>query len=106
MYLKFMFTLTIGLVGMGIVLKTLLDTLFHEWDVVRDIQRVWHAIYYARPHAELVRAEDILMELDRDYNKRRMPERLIDRRREALRDLHEAEERLSVPQEFGSWLRN
>lgn len=103
MYLKFMFTLTVGLVGVGMVLKTLLDTLLHEWDAVRAVSRGWHALCHARPHAELVRAEDILMELDRDYNKHRMPERLIDRRREALRDLREVEERLSVPH---SWLRN
>ena len=97
MYIKFMFTLAVGLVGVGMVLKTLLETLLHEWDVVLDIKHGWRALYHTRLHAESVRAEDILMELEHDYASRRTPEYSIDRRREALRDLREAEERLSTP---------
>ena len=98
MYVKFMFTLAIGLVGVGMVLKTLLETLFNEWDAVRAFQRGWHALYHARHHSAPVRAEDILMELERDHVKRRMPEgSTIDIRRAALRDLREAEDRLTVP---------
>ncbi len=96
MYVKFMFTLTVGLVGVGMVLKTLLETLLHEWDVVRDAQVAWNSMFNARSHAEL-RAEDILMELERDQAKRLVPERSIDRRREALRGVREVEERLSLP---------
>jgi hypothetical protein len=99
MYVKFMFTLSVGLVGVGMVLKTLLETLFAEWDVVRDMRRAWNYAFHSRHHAALVRAEDILMELERDNAKRRMPEgSTLDRRREALRDLREAEDRLAVPQ--------
>ena len=98
MYIKFMFTLTVGLVGCAMVMKTLLETLLHEWDVVADARRGWNAMFNARPHSE-VRAEDILMELEqRDHMKRRLPERSIDRRREALREVREAEHRLAVPQ--------
>ena len=97
MYVKFMFTLTVGLVGVGMVLKTLLETILHEWDAVGEIQAGWHSMFHARPYADSVRAEDILMELERDHVKRRMPERSIDRRREALRDIREVEDRLSSP---------
>lgn len=97
MYVKFMFTLTVGLVGVGMVLKTLLETILHEWDAVAEARAGWHSMFRARPYADSVRAEDILMEIERDHVKRRQPERSIDRRREALRDLREAEDRLSSP---------
>lgn len=95
MYIKFMFTLTVGLVGVGMVLKTLLETLLHEWDIVADARLGWDAMFNTRHHAE-VRAEDILMELERDHAKRRLPERAIDRRREALREEREAAARRSA----------
>lgn len=97
MYVKFMFTLTVGLVGVGMVLKTLLETILHEWDAVHEIRSAWTALFRSRPYAESVRAEDILMELERDHAKKRMPERAIDRRREALREVREVEDRLSSP---------
>lgn len=97
MYVKFMFTLAVGLVGVGMVLKTLLETILHEWDAVYAVRNGWHSLFRARPYAESVRAEDILMEIERDHVKRRLPERSIDRRREALRDIREAEDRLSSP---------
>lgn len=97
MYIKFMFTLTVGLVGVGMVLKTLLETLLHEWDAVGEIRAGWHSMFHARPYADSVRAEDILMEIERDHVKKRMPAHELDRRREALRDIREAEDRLSSP---------
>ncbi len=97
MYIKFMFTLTVGLVGVGMVLKTLLDTILHEWDAVREIKNGWQSLFNPRPYADSVHAEDILMEIEHNYNKRRLPERAIDRRREVLRDIREAEDRLSLP---------
>ena len=97
MYIKFMFTLTVGLVGVGMVLKTLLETILHEWDAVHEIQTGWHSMFHARPYADSVRAEDILMEIERDHDKKRLPELSIDRRRQALKDVREAEDRLSSP---------
>lgn len=97
MYVKFMFTLTVGLVGVGMVLKTLLETLLHEWDAVAEIRAGWHSLFHSRPYAESVRAEDILMEIERDHMKRRVPTHELDRRRQALRDIREAEDRLSSP---------
>lgn len=97
MYVKFMFTLTVGLVGVGMVLITLLETILHDWDAVREIQMGWNSLFHARPYADSVRADDILMELEHDYSKRRLPERSIDRRREALRDIRAVEDRLAAP---------
>ena len=97
MYIKFMFTLTVGLVGVGMVLKTLLETILHEWDAVGEIKAGWHSMFHSRPYADSVRAEDILMEIERDHMKHRMPQHELDRRREALRDIREAEDRLSSP---------
>jgi len=96
MYVKFMFTLTVGLVGVGMVLKTLLETILHEWDAVTAIKAGWVSLFHARPYADSVRAEDILMEIEHD-RRRRIPEGSLDRRREALRDVREAEDRLSAP---------
>ena len=98
MYVKFMFTLTVGLVGVGMVLKTLLETILHEWDVFGEMELVWNSLFNARPYADSVRAEDILMEIEHDRAKRLVPEHSIDRRREALRDVREAEDRLAAPQ--------
>lgn len=65
LYVKFMFTLTVGLVGVGMVLKTLLETILHEWDMVREAGDAWNALFHARrPYASSVRAEDILMEIE------------------------------------------
>jgi len=97
MYVKFMFTLTVGLVGVGMVLKTLLETILHEWDAVHEIRTGWNALFHSRPYADSVRAEDILMEIERDHDKRRLPELSIDRRRQALREVREAEDRLLSP---------
>ncbi|MEK7389766.1 MAG: hypothetical protein AAB036_08705 [Elusimicrobiota bacterium] len=99
LYVKFMFTLSVGLVGVGMVLKTLLEALFAEWDAVRAVQRAWYFYFHSRPHAALVRAEDILMELERDHVERLKSESsTLDIRRAALRDMREAEVRLKVPQ--------
>jgi len=100
MYVKFMFTLSVGLVGVGMVLITLLETIFHEWDAVRAFQAGWNSLFHARPYADSVHAEDILMELEHhhNYSNRRLPVRSIDRRREALRSIREVEDRLASPQ--------
>ena len=39
MYLRFVTCLTIGLFGLSVMMMTVLDAVFLEWDVVGDIQR-------------------------------------------------------------------
>lgn len=101
LYVKFMFTLGVGLLGVGLVLTTVLETLLREWDAARDLARWARALTHAGPRVVDVSAEDILLELEKGRAEgryqRRAPARSIDRRREALRELREAEERLSSP---------
>jgi hypothetical protein len=103
LYVKFMFTLGFGLVGLGIVMTTTFETLFREWDAPRELARWWKTISHGRPHVADVSADDILLELERarvneGRYQRRAPAKSIDRRREALRDVREAEQRLSAPE--------
>lgn len=101
LYVKFMFTLAAGLMGLGLVLTVVLETLLREWDAARDALRWLRGLTHGRRHVADVSAEDILLELEKGRvegrYQRRAPARAIDRRREALRDMREAEERLSSP---------
>lgn len=98
LYVKFMFTLTIGLVGLSLVLMTVLETLLADWDPVVDLRRWWRQ-YAHRSGVESVRAEDILSELEGRgrAGTPRLPERTIDRRRAVLRQADEVERRLAAP---------
>ena len=100
--MRFMLTLTIGLVGVGLVLMTLLETLLREWDPVVDIRRWWHEMAQSRTGSDSVRAEDILSELEGRRQNRyvyaaRPPSRSIDRRREVLREMKAGDQRASSP---------
>ena len=98
LYVKFMFTLTVGLVGVGLVMKTVLETLLHDWDPVVDARRWWKSHAHRSSAIEHVRAEDILQEIEgRRQGAPKPAGRAIDRRRESLRDMDEAESRLSSP---------
>lgn len=101
LYVKFIFTLSLGLIGLGMVLTVLLETVLHEWDAPRDIRRWWRHLTHARAHASAVRAEDILLELENAQKEhryeRRRPADAMDQRREEMRAIREAEERLASP---------
>ncbi len=103
MYMRFMLTLTIGLVGVGVLLMTLLETLLHDWDPVVDLARWWRELAHSRTGAASVSAEDILSELEGRRQNRyvyaaRPPARSIDRRREVLRDMRSTDPRVSSPE--------
>jgi hypothetical protein len=99
MYVRFMLTLTVGLVGVGIVLMTLLETLLREWDPVVDMRRWWREISHRHPGSGSVRAEDILSELEGRRQNRYIyaTKPPVDRRREALREMRAADKRVSSP---------
>lgn len=101
LYVKFIFTLSIGLLGLGVVLTMLLETLLHDWDAPREIRRWWRHLTHARAHSSTVRAEDILLELEHGHKEhryeRRLPAGSMDQRREEMRAIREAEERLASP---------
>src|SRR5512140_1238467 len=99
LYIRFVFTLSIGLAGLGMVLTVLFETVLRDWDVPRELRRWWRRFGHVRSHAGAVRAEDILLALEKSRAEhryeRRQPAASIDRRREALREVREAEERLA-----------
>lgn len=101
LYVKFVFTLSLGLIGLGMVLTTLLETLLHDWDAPREIRRWWRYLTHARTYASSVRAEDILLELEQGREEHRyerlLPAGSIDQRRAEMRAIREAEERLASP---------
>jgi hypothetical protein len=98
LYVRFMFTLTIGLVGCGILMTTLFETLLYEWDPARDFRRWWRVLTASRSNAAAIRAEDILEQLQaRRTGAAFTSPRWIDRRREALRGVSEVEQRLAAP---------
>lgn len=84
LYARFMFTLAFGLAGVGVVMTSVFETLLSDWDPVVAARRWWRRHAHLRMSGRGVRAEDILQELE-------------GRRRQDLRDLREAEQRLADP---------
>ncbi len=95
LYLKFITTLTFGLLGIGLVLKVLLDGLFHDWDVGADFRAFTKRI--SRSKSQIFqKTEDVLIDLERD-KPRELTTRLVDQRRQELRELAQVEGRLHDP---------
>jgi hypothetical protein len=94
LYIRFISTLAFGLIGLGAVLKVLLETLFNDWDAFNDIsERVMISCSGKGGQVEHIRAEDILLEAE----KRNTPElstRVVDWRRRQMKELDEVENRL------------
>jgi hypothetical protein len=95
LYIRFISTLAFGLIGLGAVLKVLLETLFNEWDAFNDIsERLMISCSGKGGHVEHIRAEDILLEAE----KRGAPDtntRIVDWRRRQMKELDEIETRLT-----------
>ena len=68
-YVRFMMFLAIGLSGVCMVMKTLLDTLFADWDVVSDLKYVFHAPAFFRRSFSLFE----------DHHSEREPQKLATR---------------------------
>lgn len=62
LYFRFLFSLACGLLGVGVVLKVLLDTLFNEWDPVSDASGRFRAYLSGKRHGQLIRPEDALLD--------------------------------------------
>lgn len=63
LFFRFMMSLAIGLVGLCMVLKTVLETLLADWDILADIRLIIHdpkvlreAMRGGKPHPEAVEA--------------------------------------------------
>lgn len=97
MYMKFWGTLAVGLLGAGFVLKTLLDEIFQDWDAWAEF-KVWaRGIMEGSSLRYQERAEDVMLEIE----KAKAPTtntRLLDQRREELREIELVEHRMSQRQ--------
>ncbi|MCX5795753.1 MAG: hypothetical protein NTY77_09690 [Elusimicrobia bacterium] len=96
LYVRFISTLAFGLIGLGAVMKVLLETIFEEWDAFNDIsQRVMVSCSGKGGLVENVRAEDIMLEAEKqnapDFNSR-----IVDFRRRQFRELDAIETQLSM----------
>lgn len=95
MYIRFVTTLAFGLIGVGMVLKVLLEGIFSEWDAFNDIARRISRVASGKGGLVThVRAEDILLEAEKK-NFYAAGSRLVDHRRRQIQELNAVETRLN-----------
>ena len=95
LYVRFITTLAFGLIGMGAVLKVLLESLFNEWDAFNDIgSRISMACSGKGGLVEHIRAEDILLEAEKK-SAFSGSTRIVDQRRRQIQELDEVETRMT-----------
>ena len=102
LYVRFISTLAFGLIGLGVVMKVLFETIFEEWDAFNDISdRIMMSCLGKGGHVEHVHAEDILLEAE----KRNVPDfntRIVDWRRRQMKEIDEIETRLTKVRPYGN----
>lgn len=100
MYLKFVGTLGFGLLGLGLVLKMLLEQVLADWDLFGDLARFCRAVAEGRVFrlAHKDRVEDVRLEIENIQRAQFRGTRLIDQKREQLKEIELVEHRLSLPQ--------
>lgn len=96
LYIRFMASLAFGLLGLGLVLKVLLDQLFNDWDAVAAFKRFFRETFIGGRHVARTRAEDVLMEAE-NFRPRELSTRHIEKRREVIQELHDVEQQLNIP---------
>jgi hypothetical protein len=95
LYMRFISTLAFGLIGLGAVMKVLLETIFEDWDVFNDIsERVMLSCAGKAVRMESIRAEDIMLEAEQ-YNSSGRNTRIADFRRRQIQELDAVETRLT-----------
>ena len=101
LYVRFISTLAFGLIGLGAVMKVLLETIFEEWDAFNDIsERLMVTCSGKGGHVDHVHAEDILLEAEK-RNTPEMTTRVVDWRRRQMKELDEIETRLTKARPYG-----
>lgn len=58
LYLRFAFCLAVGLFGLALVLSTLFDVLFTDWDAITDLQRWLRSLTHKRTRFVLIEGSD------------------------------------------------
>ncbi len=95
-YIRFLISMAFGLVGISVVLKVLIDQLFSDWDVIADAKTVAKTIRRNRVFTGGIRAEDRLLDIE-NKRPRELSTKLVDQRREQLRQLDKVENTLVSP---------
>ena len=96
LYFRFMMTLAFGLVGLSVVLKVLLDGIFSEWDAFADLGDWLKGVSEGKGLVRTDRAEDIMLEIEKSKAPT-MNTRLLDQKREQLKEINQVEHRLKMP---------
>ncbi len=95
LYVRFISTLAFGLIGLGVVMKVLLETIFEEWDAFNDISaRIMASCSGKGGRVEHIRAEDILLDAE-NRNSFGINTRIVDFRRRQIKELDAIETRLA-----------
>jgi hypothetical protein len=94
--MRFMVSMGFGLVGITVVLKVLIDQLFSDWDVVEDVKTVVKNVRRQGVFTGGGRAEDRLLDIEKSRPKQ-LSTRLIDQKREQLRQIDKVESTLVHP---------
>ena len=94
MYLRFIASLAFGLLGLGFVLKMIIDTVFVQWDAYGEFVSWLREGGFVRRTAG-GRAEDLMLEIEKDKTPA-MSTRMLDARREQLREIGVVEHRLQL----------
>jgi hypothetical protein len=102
LYVRFISTLAFGLVGLGAVLKILLENVFEDWDAVREIADSVAAACSSQPgHLSRIEAEDALLEAE-EISAPVGSTRLVDQRRRQMKEMDAVETRLGQVQAMGN----
>lgn len=97
LYIRFMICLAVGLVGLGLVLKTVMETLLQDWDVVAELGEAWRERFSDKRSLGSARVEDLLLDREMMRTGEAPTVRLIDVRRQQLAEVAAVENRLKRP---------
>lgn len=93
MYLRFIGSLILGLAGLGFILTMVLDRFFGDQEILAAWRDVWKRLREGPEIAPAARAEDA-GGLD-SSSPRNLQTRLLDKRREQIREMNEVENKLT-----------
>lgn len=94
--MRFIISMGFGLVGISVVLKVLIDQIFSDWDILADARTVAKTIRRNRVFTGGTRAEDRLLDIE-NKRPRELSTKLVDQKREQLRQLDKVESSLVKP---------
>jgi hypothetical protein len=98
LYTWFMICLATGLAGLALAMTIVFEVLLQDWDLVAAARARIRSYLISRRHVSYLRAEDILLEIEKGEGRPSRAVGVFDQRREQLKELHDVEVRLSAPQ--------